>query len=150
MNWKDGFLGKLLPGNLHSIRNLFWKIEYIFLSDYRTGLPFNSPKIWFIILMEIIFSNNNCYTTLVLVSLYLVFLNCIFLPPFSDILNIGFLMKLLELKDLLVVHEVGDDVDGDGEDNGAVVLGWDTVESLEVSQLKKKYWFIIVKHICLI
>ena len=73
--------------------------------------------------MEIIFSNNNCYTTLVLVSLYLVFLNCIFLSPFSDILNIGFLMKLLELKDLLVVHEVGDDVDGDGEDNGAVVLG---------------------------
>ena len=46
-------------------------------------------------------------------------------------------MKLLELEDLLMVHEVGDDVYGDGEDDGAVVLGGDAVESLEVSQLKQ-------------
>ena len=51
------------------------------------------------------------------------FLNCIFLYPFSDILEIGLMLKLLELKDLLVVHEVGDDVDGDWENDGAVVLG---------------------------
>ena len=36
----------------------------------------------------------------------------------------------------LLAHEVRDDVDGDGEDDGAVVLGGDTVEGLEVSQLK--------------
>ena len=45
MNRKDGFFGKLLPGNLHSIRNLFWKIEYIFLSDYQTGLPLHNTLI---------------------------------------------------------------------------------------------------------
>ena len=33
----------------------------------------------------------------------------------------------------MLVHEVGDDVYGDGEDDGAVVLGGDAVESLEVS-----------------
>ena len=32
-------------------------------------------------------------------------------------------------------HEVGHDVDGDGEDDCAVVLCCDTVESLEISQL---------------
>ena len=36
----------------------------------------------------------------------------------------------------LVTHEVGDDVDGHREDDGAVVLGWDAVEGLEVAQLK--------------
>ena len=35
---KMDFFWKTLSGNLHSIRNLFWKIEYIFLSDYETGL----------------------------------------------------------------------------------------------------------------
>ena len=32
----------------------------------------------------------------------------------------------------LMTHEVGDDVDGHREDDGAVVLGWDAVEGLEV------------------
>ena len=63
-------------------------------------------------------------------------LDCIFLSSFSDILNICLLVKLLELEDLLMVHEVRDDVYGDGEDDGAVVLCRDTVEGLEVSQLK--------------
>ena len=32
-------------------------------------------------------------------------------------------------------HEVGDDVDGDGEDDGGVVLGRDAVQRLQVPQL---------------
>ena len=36
----------------------------------------------------------------------------------------------------LLTHEVGDDVDGYREDDGAVVLCRDAVESLEVSQLE--------------
>ena len=36
----------------------------------------------------------------------------------------------------LVTHEVGDDVDGYREDDGAVVLCRDAVESLQVSQLE--------------
>ena len=39
---------------------------------------------------------------------------------------------------LLVVHEVGHDVNGDWEYDGAVVLGRDTVQSLEISQLKQR------------
>ena len=35
----------------------------------------------------------------------------------------------------IVLHEVGHDVDGDGEDDGAVVLGRDAVQGLEVPQL---------------
>ena len=35
-----------------------------------------------------------------------------------------------------LTHEVGDDVDGYREDDGAVVLCRDAVESLEVSQLE--------------
>ena len=39
--------------------------------------------------------------------------------------------------DLLLMHghECGHDVDGDGEDDGAVVLGGDAVQGLEVPQL---------------
>ena len=32
--------------------------------------------------------------------------------------------------------EVGEDVDGDGEDDGAVLLGADAVQRLEVAQLE--------------
>ena len=39
---------------------------------------------------------------------------------------------------LSVVHEVGDDVYGHGEDDGAVVLCRDTVQSLEISQLEQE------------
>ena len=39
---------------------------------------------------------------------------------------------------LLVVHEVGHDVYRYGEDDGAVVLCRDTVQSLEISQLKQR------------
>jgi hypothetical protein len=35
------------------------------------------------------------------------------------------------------VNQVGDDVDGNGEDDGAVVLGRDAVECLEVAELKR-------------
>ena len=35
----------------------------------------------------------------------------------------------------VAVHEVGHNVNGDGEDDGAVVLCCDAVESLEISQL---------------
>ena len=35
------------------------------------------------------------------------------------------------------IHKVGDDVDGDREDDGGVVLGGDTVQGLEIPQLKK-------------
>ena len=31
--------------------------------------------------------------------------------------------------------QLGDDVDGDGENDGAVVLCWDAVECLEISEL---------------
>ena len=34
-------------------------------------------------------------------------------------------------------HEAVDDVDGDREDDGRVVLGGDAVQGLEISQLKK-------------
>ena len=34
-----------------------------------------------------------------------------------------------------VAHQLGDDVDGDGEDDGAVVLGGDAVQGLQVPQL---------------
>ena len=39
---------------------------------------------------------------------------------------------------LLVVHEVGHDVYRDWEYDGAVVLGRNTVQSLEISQLKQR------------
>ena len=39
---------------------------------------------------------------------------------------------------LLVVHEVGHDVYRDWEYDGAIVLGRDTVQSLEISQLKQR------------
>ena len=35
----------------------------------------------------------------------------------------------------VAVHEVGHNVNGDGEDDGAVVLCCNAVESLEISQL---------------
>ena len=40
--------------------------------------------------------------------------------------------------DLLLMHchEGGHDVDGDGEDDGAVVLGGDAVQGLEIPQLE--------------
>ena len=34
------------------------------------------------------------------------------------------------------IHEAGNDIYGDGEDDGTVVLGRDTVQSLEIPQLK--------------
>ena len=39
---------------------------------------------------------------------------------------------------LLVVHEVGHDVYWYGEYNGAVVLGGDTIQGLQISQLKQE------------
>ena len=35
-------------------------------------------------------------------------------------------------------HQLGDDVDGHGEDDGAVVLRRDAVQGLQVSQLRGK------------
>ena len=108
----------------------------------------NSSKIWFIMVKvwwKSLFLTRNfapflkrCTDIKYIIRsrIYLHSSNCIFLSDFSDILNICLLMKLLELEDLLMVHKVRDDVYGDGEDDGAVVLGWDTVEGLEVSQLK--------------
>ena len=37
-----------------------------------------------------------------------------------------------------IVHEVGDDVDGDREDDGGVVLGRDAVQCLQIPELKKE------------
>ena len=39
---------------------------------------------------------------------------------------------------LLVVHEVGHDVYWYGEYDGAVVLGGDTIQGLQISQLKQE------------
>ena len=38
--------------------------------------------------------------------------------------------------DTVAIDEAGHDIYGDGEDDGAVVLGRDTVQSLEIPQLK--------------
>ena len=35
----------------------------------------------------------------------------------------------------LELHKVGENVDGDREDDGAVVLGSDTIQSLQVTEL---------------
>ena len=49
------------------------------------------------------------------------------------LLKAGQQRGLLPLR--VVLNEVGHDVDGDGEDDGAVVLGRDAVEGLQVAQL---------------
>ena len=45
-------------------------------------------------------------------------------------------MKSFTLLEWLELHEVGENVDGDWEDYGAVVLRGDTIECLEVPQLR--------------
>ena len=37
-----------------------------------------------------------------------------------------------------IIHEVGDDVDGDWEDDGGVVLGRDAVQGLQIPELKQE------------
>ena len=48
----------------------------------------------------------------------------------------GFGLKNFTLLQRLDLHEVGENVDGDWEDYGAVVLSGDTIECLEVPQLR--------------
>ena len=38
------------------------------------------------------------------------------------------------------LHELGHNVDGDGEDDGGVVLGGDAVQGLQISQLEHKHY----------
>ena len=42
--------------------------------------------------------------------------------------------------DLNAAHHGGDHVDGDGEDDGGVVLGGDAVQGLQISQLEHKHY----------
>ena len=53
-----------------------------------------------------------------------------FFSPKSKVLTM-ILAGMLRLE----LHKVGENVDGNREDDGAVVLGGDTIQSLQVSQL---------------
>ena len=44
------------------------------------------------------------------------------------------------------IHEVGDDVDGDREDDGGVVLGRDAVQGLQIPELQQEENKLLVKN----